>query len=481
MAIRMKTLPIVALALLAAFPAAAWGPRTQAAIVSTAMNLLSKNGDAPLIRLSGEIKAGAAVSMSELELSYPDLADNPLHAVESEMALLAAMRQSRVDAYYAYRMGVLGKVVAMITSPMRGAQVTQRNKYNEDTDAAINGVQLRQAQRKEVDPRTYFERVLLETKASDDMILKQYQDGVGFKGIAASTFPADASRSVAAVCDVWWTILASKTVPGGVSEAQMQRYVLEAYGFFIKRRNEKEIDLANAQYGALTPITPDMRAKIGDLLLEAEFPDRAITEYETVITAAPDRRDIVQKVSDFYVARGDAALKENKLEDARAAFEKAAKANPLHQSAESKRLEAENLILERDTRLTAQQTAIQRANDMRDLAEQEAQKKRFAEAISLLQQAEAAYKEITEEFPNEFQQRARGERDVQNRATQLKEALTANASSYSGSGSTTDPRELVAAGGKGLERDALRQIVKNQLKSEMDKLNERLQSGFTLP
>jgi tetratricopeptide (TPR) repeat protein len=445
------------------------------------MNLLSKNGDAPLSRLAGDIKAGAAVSMSEIELSYPDLATSPLQAVESEMALLAAMRQSRVDAYFAYRMGVLGKVVAMITSPMRAAQVNYRNQYNEDTDKAIAGLQLRQTPRKEVDPRTYFERVFLEAKASDDMILRQYQDGTGFKGVASATFSADASRSVGAVCDVWWTVLSSRTVQGGVSETQMQRYVLESYAFFIKRGNEKEIDQANAQYAALTPITPDMRAKIGDLLLESGFQDRAIKEYETAINAAPDRRDVVQKVSDFYVAKGDAALKEDKLEDARAAFEKAAKANPLHDSAESRRLEAENLILERDGRLATQQAAIQSANDMRDLAEQEAQKNRYAEAIALLQQAETAYKEVTEEFPNEFQQRTRGERDVQNRTAQLKEALTANASSYSGSGSATDPREMVAAGVKGLEQDALRQIVKNQHKSEMDKLSQRLQSGFTLP
>ncbi len=481
MAIRIKLVPVVVLAVLAAFPAAAWGPRSQAAIVSTAMNLLSKNGDAPLYRLAGEIRAGAAVSTSEVELSYSDLADSPLQAVESEMALLSAMRQNRVDAYYAYRMGVLGKVVAMITSPMRGAPVNYRNQYNEDSDKAIQGIQLRQAQRKEVDARTYFQRVLLEAKASDDVILKQYQDGVGFKGVASATFPVDASRSVAAVCDVWATVLSSKTVPGGVSEVQMQRYVVDAYAFFIKRRNEREIDQANAQYSALTPITPDMRAKIGDLLLEAGFQERAIKEYEAVIESSPDRRDVVQKVADFYVAKGDAALKDKKLEDARAAYEKAAKANPLHETAEGKRLEAENLILERDARLSAQQAAIQRAADMRELAEQEAQKNRYAEAISLLQQAEAAYKEVTEEFPGEFQQRTRGERDVQNRAGQLKEALTANASSYSGTGSSTDPRELVALGSKGLEQDALKAIVKGQLKQEMDKLSQRLQSGFTTP
>ena len=118
---------------------------------------------------------------------------------------------------------------------------------------------------------------------------------------------------------------------------------------------------------------------------------------------------------------------------------------------------------------------------MRELAEQEAQKNRYAEAISLLQQADAAYKEVTEEFPGELQQRTRGQRDVQNRMTQLKESLTANASAYSGSGSATDPRELVAIGAKDLEQEGLKLIVKNQLKSEMNKLSQRLQSGFVLP
>jgi len=293
-------------------------------------------------------------------------------------------------------------------------------------------------------------------------------------------FPASASRSVAAVCDVWWTVLSSKTVSGGVSDAQMQRYVLDAYAFLIQRKNEKEIDQANAQYGALTPITPDMRAKIGDLLLEGGYQERAIKEYEQAIASAPDRRDVVQKVADYYVAKGDAALKENKLEDALSAFESAAKANPLHETAESRRIQAENLIQERDARLSAQQAALQHAADMRDLAEQEAQKNRYAESIALLKQAEDAYKEVTEEFPNEYQQRTRGLRDVQNRTVQLKESLTANASAYSGTGSAPDVKELVALGTKGLGEDALRMLVKNQLKAEMDKLSQRVQPGFAL-
>ena len=481
MAIRMQLSLAVVLALLAAFPAAAWGPRGQAAIVSTAMNLLSKGGELPLVRLAGEIKEGAAVPMSELELSYPGLAANPLEAIASEMAVLSAMRQSRVDAYYAYRMGVLGKVVAMVTSPMRGAPINYRNQYGEDTDRAFQGVQLRQSPRKDANSRDYFQRLLLELRVGDEMILKQYQDGVGFKGIASATLSADASRSVSAVCDVWWTVLSSKTVPGGVSEAQMQRYVLDAYAFFIKRRNEKELDQADAQYGALTPLTPDMRAKIGDLLMEAEYKERAIREYEAVIASAPDRRDVVQKVADHYVGEGDAALKENKLEEALADYERAVKANPLHGTAEGKRLEAENLIAERDARLSTQQAAIQHAADLRDLAEQEAQKNRYAEAVALLQQALDTYNEVTEEFPSEYQQRTRGLRDTQNRMAQLKDSLTANASAYSGTGSATDPRELVALGAKGLEEDALRLIVKNQLKSEMDQLSQRLQPGFALP
>ena len=466
------------LPVLASAPAHAWGPRTEAAVVTTAMHLISKSGDAPLSRLEKEIMEGVKSPVNEIEIKYPNFYTDPVNAIEMEMGLLTAARGGRVDAYFAYRLGVLGKMVSMVSAPLRGAPVTQRTLYYGDADKAVATIALKPAPRKEVDPKGYFTRLFDETRVNEELITRQYQDGIGFGGVAAATFQADASRSVAAVADVWWTVLASRTTAGGISESQLRDYVLSAYTFFIQRGSLREIESADKAYAKIAAFTPDMRAKIGDALLAAGFADRAIKEYETVMAANPDRRDVAQKIADYYVSKGEEALKGESLEDARTAFEKAAKANPLHGSAEARRLETESLITARDGRMASFQASIQQASDLRDLAEQEAARDHYAEAITLLQQAEAAYGEVTDEFPTEAQQRNRGLRDVQDRLAQLKGSLTGGAMSFSGSAFEGDVKALAAKGVEGIETEAVTLLLEKMYRAENDRLAQSLQQAF---
>lgn len=469
------------LAFLFAAPAGAWGPRTQTAIVSTAAKLLSKSGDAPLQKLDTHIRAGVAAPLSEIEARYPGFAVEPVGAIEMEMALLSAARRGRVDAYFAYRMGMLGKMVGIVSAPMRDAQAMWRGKYYEDADGAITGLQLRESARKDVEPRAYFERIFMETRVNTEVIERQYQEGTGFNGVAATTFSVDASRSVAAVADVWWTVLSSRTVPGGVSDVQLRGYVLDGLSYFIQRGNLQELDAALRGYAALTPLTPDMRARVGDLLLEQGFEERAIREYEAVIAEDSGRRDVIQKVADYYVRKGDESMRENRLEEARNAFARAADSNPLHESAVGRRIEAETLIMERDSRMAAHQASLQRAADLREMAEQEAGRSYFAEAVSFLQQAEAAYLEITDEFPGEAQQRNRGLRDVRDRLAQLKQSLKGNVMAFSGTGFGDDVKRLAGEGVKGLEQEALARMARRAYEAEMERLAQETQPLFTLP
>lgn len=469
------------MAVIAAAPAGAWGPRTQSAIVTTAANLLSKSGEAPLQKLDIHIRAGAAAPSSEIEARYPGFAANPAGAVEMEMALLSSARRGRVDAYFAYRMGMLGKMICIVSAPMRDAQAMWREKYYEDADNAISGLQLRESARKDVEPQAYFDRLSLEIRANTEVIERQYQEGVGFKGVAATTFSADASRSVAAVADVWWTVLSSRAVQGGVSESQLRGYALDGLTYFIQRGNLQELDAALKGYAPLASVTADMRARIGDLLLAQGFEERAIKEYEAVIVEAPDRKDVVQKVADYYVRKGDESLRENRLEEARNAFSRAADSNPLHETAVGRRIEAENLIMERDSRMAAHQASLQRAGELRGMAEQEAGRSYFAEAVSFLQQAEAAYLEVTDEFPGEAQQRNRGLRDTRERLAQLKQSLKGNAMAFSGTGFGDDVKNLADNGVKGLEQEALSRMARRAYEAEMERLTQEMQPLFTLP
>lgn len=458
----------------------AWGPRTQMVVVNTALNLMSREQSLPLTRLQRDIRAGAALDDAELHALYPDLADNPMRAIENEMALLTAARQPSLDAYYAFRLGALGKVVASATAPMRKADEMARAQYYEDADAAVESGALSPASRRVFETMTAFERVMREAAAADDLIEREYREGVGFRGAAASRLAADVSRSVNAVADTWWTIITSRAIPGNISEAQLQRYVVHAYGYRIERGNLAEIDAAEKYYANLTPFTPDMRARIGDMLYEAGFRERAIREYEAVLAEAPERRDVVEKIGAYYMDIGEEALRNEKLEDAHAAFERALEANPLHPTAEQHRLEVAAMIRERDARQEEYQALLRQADELRDLAEQEASRARYAEAVALLQQSEAAYRSVGDEFPMEGQRRARGLRDTGHRLRELKQSLLNNVLAFSGAGFAADLAELVAESTEDLADETLEALLENIYQAELDQLSARMRPALEI-
>ncbi len=207
---------------------------------------------------------------------------------------------------------------------------------------------------------TLLERIALEANSGNDLISGEYQAGTGFRGTAVTRLGIDISRSVNAVADVWWTIITSQTVPGNISERQLQDYVVSAYEYYVERGNEAEIDAADANYRKLTTYSADMSARIGDLLYAAGMRERAVKEYEAAVAAAPERRDIVEKIGNYHAERAEESLEKGLLEEAMAGFEKALSVNMLHPTAEKRRLEVAAMIQQRDEHARAI-TAFERA------------------------------------------------------------------------------------------------------------------------
>ena len=454
----------------------AWGPRTQMAIVNTALNLMAREQSLPLTKLQNDIRAGVRCDDKVLEELFPDLAMDPLRTIENEMALLTAVRRPKLDAYYAYRLGVLGRIVSSMTAPMREADLAERSQYYADADAAVDSGALQPAQRRVFETLAPFERVMREANVANDLIQTEYRSGAGFKGAASARLAADVSRSVNAVADIWWTIVTSSAVAGNISDAQLQRYVLNGYEYRIAGGIEAEIEAAEKYYAEIIAFTPAMRADIGDMLYAAGFREEAVREYEMALAAAPERRDVVGKISEYYMEIGDEALEKSQLEDALAAFEKALQANALHPTAEQRRLEVVGLIAQRDALQSEYQGILKQADELRSLAEQEAGRARYAEAIALLQQSQDAYQSVGDEFPMEFQQRTKGLRDAQYRLMELKKSLLNNAMHFSGVGFAGDMEKLISDAGKGIEKDALQVILDQAYKAEIENLTKEKQS-----
>lgn len=473
----MKSAHILAMAFCAALPltapAAAWGPVAQTSMTTAAAHVLSRDDYYPVTRLLRYIRDGSAVSEELQAEMHPLFAIDRVGAIQREMSLLESVRGDRVDPYFAYRLGVLGRLVVQATAPLARADTPVRARYYADVENNIDGVDLRMASRKLVDPRAYFALVMSAARDNDQTIIVDYQGGVGFVGFARASLPYDASRSINAVADVWFTILSTSAPAFELSSSNMRDYTLGAMRFYLATGNYQEVASAYSDATARGIATADMQKDVGDLFFDAGLPERAIEEYQKVLLRSPGRRDVIERISEHYVTVGDEAMARRDLEDARDAYAAGLDADTLHPNAQRKLLEVEALIYARDERLIAQRLAASQAREYEDLAEEAALRRDYARAITLLRDAERKYREVTGEFPAEARMANLGQKNVGLRMQELKSELITNAQALSGTGFRFDARSLAAATGDRSE-DALRDLHRREYEGAVQALREQV-------
>lgn len=480
---------VLAFALLSpcAFP---WGEKAQLSVVTTAIHVLSRGGTIPLTRLQNDVRDGANITSKELERMLPSFSVDPLGVIEGQMYLLQSVKGKRVDAYYAFRLGVLGKLVAIATSPLRDAEKRYRDRYNADADRHIMKATMTLGKRKIVDPKAYFAFVRREAARSEIDIIQDYRDGVGFSGVARAKLSADASRSVNAVADVWYSILRGNVIVANVSETETQSFVLGALRFYINRGNEAETEAAYDRIMGLAKNTSGLRQEIGDMFYVAGAYERAMTEYAIAVALDPSLRSVVEKMANFYTQRGDSARKEGRLEDARDAYAKAKDTDSMHPQAPPKLFQVESMIDDRDKRLESAEATIEQARALEAKAEQEIFANRHAKAISVLREAsglygqvvakvdeaEALYRNVPEEFHVQRTIARQGAHDINYKIREFTAALVSNSERLSGTGFSEDAARELTLSAAPLGKEALRKMVERELANQMNKLNQDLRN-----
>lgn len=461
-------------------PAYGWGPDAQLAIVDAALNLITREQNIQLNVLRDHARAGAGISPVVMEALFPDMQPDPLRAIETEIALLTVVRTVRIDGYFAWRLGALGKLVSRVTAPLVTEEPALRAQYYSDAEKAINRIMIKNEPRRAITSISQLERIMLEANSGNSLIASEYRNGVGFRGAASAQLSADISRSINAVADVWYTILSSSTTPGNISESQLRNYVINAYAYFIENGNYAELDVLDSSYPKLVSYSADMNAKIGDLLYAARQFQRAIKAYESAVLNDPSRRDIVAKIADYYYQQAEEALKNNQLEEAMKGFEKALSVNLLHPTAERRRLEVAELIRKRDEQQAFYQEQLKQAEELRQLAEEEALKNRFSEAVVLLRQSEEVLKTVGDEFPSEAQRRARGLREVQARMGELQQQLLSNTMAFSGAGFARDTDTLVLEKMEGMDIEILQTVIQVNFEEMLKRVESQMRPVVTL-
>ncbi len=478
---RAPWLPALLAAALLAAPAGAWGPDGETTIVTNAAHLMSRQGTIPLANLERDVRGGASIPQNLLYELVPMAADNLPAAIENEMRLLQTVRGDRVDPYFAYRLGVLGKLVARATAPMRDAPSTLRDQYYSDASGNLNGVNLQARPRQVVEPQSYLPERMQAAAVRDDLLEQDYRAGLGFDGVARSALGEDASRSLNAVADVWHTVVTGPTIGSPVSLGQQRDYMLTSLEFYVFRGNTNEINRAYERFTDLGLRTAEARIQIAEMFYEAGMEERAMDEYRGVLAESPDRRDVAQRVANHYIEVGQAALDAENLTDARDAFAEAAEADQLNDQAQSLLLDAEREIEARNARLEAALDAVSEGDERLSQAENRAEAGNYAEAIDLLRTARARFESVDNEFPEAVRRAQLGLNNLSIRMRQYQERLVASASDLSGAGSAIDSRRLAEISTVDLDEEALQKLIaarfealSEQLREEVDaELNQR--------
>ncbi len=472
---KMKATKVLSAATLclAALPAFAWGPKTQVSITSAAAHVVSQDGTIPIVRLQSYVREGATIPAS-LELRiFPQSDIDPLSAIQREMYLLQGVRTDRIDPYFAYRLGALGKVIVKYVAPLSTGNRSVRAQYYADVEKSIQGVDLQNRDRNIVDPRAYFAVMTRESWSQDPTIVVDYQSGLGFNGIARSGLSGAATLAVDAVADVWFTIFRSKVTLADVSQTDIRRYVLDAFRFYLDQGMLNEVDDLYTRSLQKGLFDPDSHKQLGDLFFANEHFERGITQYNLVLKSDPDRRDVTIRIANYYVTVGDAEQQQGRLEQARDAYKQAAELDPLHPNAQRKFITTQSLINKRDDRKAGQQLRIANSRQMTTQAESAAMSRNYAQAIGLLRKAEENYVGVTDEFPAEFNRAESGLRNVRMLLKDMKKGLIENAQTLSGSGFSRDVRAMASLP-IGVEDMALRSVVESEYQGAVRALEQQL-------
>ena len=473
---------IAAGSLCASPDAMAWGPKSQGLIVSSAARVLSQEKNIPLTRLQADIDRGVQIESAELAKLIPVASANPLAAIQAEMYLLQSVKGDRVDPYFAYRLGVLGRLVADATGPLANARASVRNAYYADTDQNVTRITLKTNPRRTVDPATYFPEVERLANQQSDLIIKDYEAGLGFAGIAKASMQSDVNRSIDAVADVWFTVLSGSVVVANVSESQVRNFAVSALEFYVNRGNTSEADATYNKLESMGMQTLELRERIGDMYFAAGSFDRAMEEYTEILEQDPGKKNVAQKIAAHYVTVGDKAMELNRLEAAYEAYAKAAETDKLNGPAQVKVVEAGRAIEERDARMKVAEDALTAGDALQTEAEQESRRNNFAKAMELLTLADASYGSVTDEFPDLNREALSARNTVASRLQEIRTSLRDGSGNLSGSGSTMLAKKLATDAAKSTAGDALKALIAAQYDAQVAELgNEALQkiSGVT--
>jgi len=320
---------------MAAFDAAAWGPRAQRAITGTAIQVIRRTYSNAFKsydwNYEEDVLRGALAGPHFLNNGQPFPNDKEaIEALENEIRLLRHVRRHGVGSYFSFHMGALGALAADIMLPFaldKDGPGSLRAKVEADIDAHVGQYGFTTGEKTRKFIRSAREYVGLRREFFEEnrrMIADDYRRGNGHEGYLKNGGQAFFARAVVVAADAWHSVLKVTNEYGDVppSERTVMWYLIDEMRFLLQQKgNLHQAQKAYADFAKLDPDSMEAYERVGDLFYafgsdtrqdkaaRKEARDRAVREWRIAHDAAgPTRRRIGKKLSDHYITIGEAYL-----------------------------------------------------------------------------------------------------------------------------------------------------------------------------
>jgi tetratricopeptide (TPR) repeat protein len=337
-------------------------------------------------------------------------------------------------------MGVLAALVSDAMFPLTFEQDTAgarlRKQVEDDIDKHLKSYQTRTgAPQLEYirNPVTYFEQRNIRFADARKFLESDYSRGDGYNGYAKSSTPAAIQATVAAVADVWFTVMRPEGDLSDVrpSEKSLMNYYKEQVVYHLRQnKNLREAERAYKQFAAVKSNSLEAYEEIGDAFY-AFGPDgreRAVQEWTNALTLSGARRnEVKKKLATHYLGVGKDFLTEatkpnapkDALPNALDNFTKALEFDQSNQEAADLINETQIQIADRDQRLEIAIRTLSAAESVVQQAEKSKVDQQFTEAIAQYKKAITVFEQVGDEFTEQADAASEGKEDAKLRINQI--------------------------------------------------------------
>jgi len=321
--------------------------------------------------------------------------------------LLKEMGRSGRRPYFAFRMGILGRIAADLSFPFPvvGTESTDQltmQQFESDVDRITYTVNYQEeARRLVLEPGRYFPPKRTDLEAARLLIDQAYENGEGFNGFARRAAEREFNRAIESVSDLWHTVLDQTAVvyQSPPNRTSVENYHFQEIAYFLEvgRPTGAVQAVQEMESRGLLGVANGLKA--AKLFYNADRHDEALTFFNEVLRLDPGNDEARTLMTDHYVKLGEDLIEAQAYDSARDSLSSALGVSPQDDRVAERLQEVSRLIVQRESRRARATRNVSEGNRLLAEARTYVMQRDFAGALDSYNTAAMRYQAVGREFP----------------------------------------------------------------------------------